>query len=106
MEDSNAPTRIEPSQPDNAAFPPLNPSQHPGDTPASPAIGSTIGPYRIIRPIGRGGMGEVFLGWDAQLERYVAIKLMTPTSALEAVRQAAEARPRSQQPPPPTRQSP
>lgn len=103
MEGSNAPTRIEPSQPGNAAFPPLNPSQHPGDTPASPAIGSMIGPYRIIRPIGRGGMGEVFLGWDAQLERYVAIKLMTPIlgndpNLVERLRREARAAARLQHP--------
>jgi eukaryotic-like serine/threonine-protein kinase len=32
--------------------------------------------YLIGRQIGRGGMGVVFEGWDAQLQRSVAIKLM------------------------------
>jgi eukaryotic-like serine/threonine-protein kinase len=32
--------------------------------------------YLIGREIGRGGMGVVFEGWDAQLQRSVAIKLM------------------------------
>lgn len=32
--------------------------------------------YRLIREIGRGGMGAVYEGWDAQLCRSVAIKLM------------------------------
>lgn len=33
-----------------------------------------LGPYRVVRPIGRGGMGEVVLAEDPRLERRVAIK--------------------------------
>jgi tetratricopeptide (TPR) repeat protein/predicted Ser/Thr protein kinase len=33
--------------------------------------------YRIIRPLGRGGLGEVFLAHDHTLDRDVAIKLLT-----------------------------
>ncbi|HET7711953.1 MAG TPA: protein kinase [Thermoanaerobaculia bacterium] len=35
-----------------------------------------VGPYAIIRPLGAGGMGEVFLAYDASLERHIAIKLL------------------------------
>ena len=33
-----------------------------------------IGPYRVVREIGRGGMGIVYEGWDDRLARPVAIK--------------------------------
>ncbi len=35
---------------------------------------ATIGPYCIIDRLGRGGMGEVFLAYDATCERQVALK--------------------------------
>src|SRR5262245_3600092 len=48
-------------------------------------VGSTIGKYRIVEQIGRGGMGTVDTAIDETLDREVAIKmlnadLLTPES--------------------------
>jgi TolB-like protein/Tfp pilus assembly protein PilF/predicted Ser/Thr protein kinase len=46
--------------------------------------GATLGNYRIERPLGRGGMGEVFLAFDTTLRRPVALKVMDPASGQES----------------------
>ncbi len=49
---------------------------------------SSIGPYQIIRELGRGGMGVVHLARDARLERDVAIKGMPESLAADGDRLA------------------
>jgi serine/threonine protein kinase len=40
--------------------------------------GSNLGPYRIIEPVGRGGMASVFKAYEASLDRYIALKVLPP----------------------------
>lgn len=45
-----------------------------GLTPAQEDIQYSIGPYQIIKSIGKGGMGEVFLAYDTTCGRRIALK--------------------------------
>src|SRR5579862_10024644 len=38
--------------------------------------GSRLGPYEILAPLGKGGMGEVYRANDTRLHRTVAIKIL------------------------------
>jgi len=50
----------------------------PSDVPTSLAPGQPLGHFRIERPLGAGGMGEVYLATDLALDRPVAIKVLPP----------------------------
>ncbi len=39
-------------------------------------IGQTIGKYKVVESLGRGGMAEVYRAYQENLDRYVAVKLM------------------------------
>ncbi len=49
---------------------------------------SAIGPFQLVRELGRGGMGVVFLARDARLDRHVAIKALSAPLAQEPDRLA------------------
>ena len=44
-------------------------------------VGRMVGPYRVIEPIGAGGMGEVYRARDDRLERDIALKVLPAAQA-------------------------
>ena len=58
-----------------------------------PAAGDFLGPYKLVSPIGAGGMGQVWKAFDQRLARTVAVKILPESSASDLrVRFAQEAR--------------
>ncbi len=54
--------------------------------------GLVLGPYQVLAPIGKGGMGTVYLARDAQREQLMALKVLPPKRAREEERHLARFR--------------
>ena len=74
------------------AEPPTQPAMQesvtaPAATPgAEPDLtGQTLGDFRILRRLGQGGMGQVYLAEQVPLKRHVALKLLKPELAANEV---------------------
>ncbi len=70
----------------------LAPSRGPGE------IG-WLGPYRVLKVLGVGGMGVVFQAEDPHLKRLVALKAMKPALAADAAARDASSARRKRPPP-------
>ncbi len=56
------------------------------ETPTAFGVGQLVDHYSIIAPLGKGGMGEVYLARDTTLERSVALKFLPSNLASDADR--------------------
>ena len=63
-----------PDDPSHTAAPRFGP-------PAAAGEVGTLGPYRVLKELGRGGMGAVYLALDTRLNRKLALKVMLPEFA-------------------------
>ncbi|HSM61373.1 MAG TPA: serine/threonine-protein kinase [Longimicrobiales bacterium] len=50
------------------------------ETAPDPLEQGRIGRFEVVRRIGRGGMGVVYLGYDPELDRHVALKVMSAST--------------------------
>ena len=69
---------------------------HAGMLTATPAmadlVGRQVGPYQIVAPLAKGGMGEVYRARDGNLNREVALKFLPPHLASNPERRRRFAR--------------
>src|ERR1700747_2164071 len=55
------------------------------------SVGTKLGPYEVVSPLGAGGMGEVYRARDTRLDRTVAVKIFpSPLSSNPEAKQRFE----------------
>ena len=52
------------------------------------AAGTTLGPFKILAPLGAGGMGEVYRAHDPGLRRDIALKVLPESYAADETARA------------------
>jgi serine/threonine protein kinase len=55
-------------------------------------LGLVLGPYHVLAPIGKGGMGTVYLARDSRTRKLLALKILPPKRAREEERMLARFR--------------
>jgi serine/threonine protein kinase len=53
-------------------------SKNPLPVAAFDLTGVTLGKYRLVEKLGQGGMAQVYKAYQADLDRYVAVKVLHP----------------------------
>ena len=71
---------------------------NPTATPARDLTGRTLGDFRLLRLLGQGGMGEVYLADQISLQRQVALKVLREELVTDG--KSARFRPAMAAPPP------
>src|SRR5262249_34920284 len=56
------------------------------------AVGLRLGPFHVLAPIGKGGMGVVYLARDTRSRQFLPLKILSPTKAREEQRLLARFR--------------
>ena len=83
----NGPSRLEPPEADSGLSPPGSERSQPGSGRSAPRalpnLGEKIDEFRLLEPIGAGGMGAVFRAVDLGLDRQVALKILPPEQAVD-----------------------